>query len=376
MTIKYPVYKPYLCGNEHKYVNECINSSWISSQGEFINKFEKAFADYLGIKYALSCSNGTTALHLALLSLGISDGDEVIVPTLTYVATANAISYVGATPVFIDSEPKYFQIDPDKIEQNITKKTKAIIVVHLYGHASEMEKIVKIAKKYHLFLIEDCAEAIGTKYNDSYVGTFGDIGTFSFFGNKTITTGEGGMVVTNNESLSENIFKLKGQGTSTTIKYFHDVIGYNYRMTNICCAIGLAQLENVEVILAKKIKIARWYKEALQKIEGISFHEEQEKTLHTHWLASVVVDEPLNRDDLMNHLLAYGIDSRPFFIPMHQLPIHKRDVTLPVAESLSRKGINLPSYPELNKEDIIYITTKIKEFAKNEKSCLADTSIS
>lgn len=362
MIIKYPVYKPYLCGNEKKYVNECLDSNWISSQGEFVDKFEKAFAHYLGMEYALSCSNGTTALHLALLALNISEGDEVIVPSLTYVATANAVCYVGATPVFVDAESKHFQIDPDKIEENITKKTRAIIAVHLYGHASDMEKIVRIAKKHNLFLIEDCAEAIGTKFNDRFVGTFGDIATFSFFGNKTITTGEGGMVVTNNKDLSEKVFKFKGQGVSKTAKYFHEVVGYNYRMTNICCAIGLAQLENINSILDKKIKIASMYKEVLKGIRAISFHEEQEKTLHSHWLVSILVKGHLKRDELMNYLITQGIDSRPFFIPMHILPIYQQDITLPVAESLAQEGINLPSYPDLNEKDIIYISTKIKEF--------------
>ncbi len=362
MTIRYPVYKPYLCGNEKKYVNQCLDSGWISSQGEYIEKFEKAFANYLGVEYALTCSNGTTALHLALLALGVTEGDEVILPSLTYVATANSVSYVGATPVFIDSEPYYFQIDPEKIEEKITPKTKAIIVAHLYGHSVEIEKIACIAKKYNLYLIEDCAEAIGTKFNNRLVGTFGDISTYSFFGNKTITTGEGGMVVTNNKNLSELVFKLKGQGVSQTKKYFHDVIGYNYRMTNLCCAIGLAQLENIENIISKKIKIGNLYKEFLKGTEGILLHEEQENTLHTYWLASILVKDSSKRDGLMSFLLENGVDSRPFFIPMHQLPIHKRNLRMPVADSLSLQGINLPSYPELNEADVLYITSKIKEF--------------
>lgn len=362
MTIVYPVYKPYLCGNEKKYINQCLDSGWISSQGEYIEKFEEAFANYLGVEYALSCSNGTTALHLALLALGVTVGDEVILPSLTYVATANSVSYVGATPVFVDSESRYFQIDSEKIEEKITSKTKAIIVVHLYGHSVEIEKIAHIAEKHGLYLIEDCAEAIGTKFNDQYVGTFGDISTYSFFGNKTITTGEGGMVVTNDKNLSGRIFKLKGQGVSQTTKYFHDVIGYNYRMTNICCAIGLAQLENIEDILNKKIKIANLYKEFLKGTEEIFFHEEQENTLHTYWLVSVLVKDPSKRDGLMTYLLENGVDSRPFFIPMHQLPIHKRELILPIAEALSLQGINLPSYPELTVSDVFYITSKIKEF--------------
>ncbi len=362
MSIIYPVYKPYLCGNEKKYVNQCLDSGWISSQGEYIEKFERAFANYLGTEYALSCSNGTTALHLALLALGITKGDEVILPSFTYVATANAVSYVGASPIFVDAEPNYFQIDPEKIEEKITSKTKAIIVVHLYGHAVEIDKILKISKKYNLYLIEDCAEAIGTLFNNQFVGTFGDVATYSFFGNKTITTGEGGMVVTNNRTLSESVFQLKGQGVSKTTKYFHEIIGYNYRMTNICCAIGLAQLENIEEIINKKIKIANMYKELLQDSNEVMFHEEHEKTLHTYWLVSILVKESSRRDDLIKYLLEQGVDSRPFFIPMHQLPIHKAELKLPIAEYLSLRGINLPSYPALNESNVIYIVSKIKEF--------------
>ncbi|OGT40905.1 MAG: perosamine synthetase [Gammaproteobacteria bacterium RIFCSPHIGHO2_12_FULL_36_30] len=362
--MKYPIYKPYLVGNEKKYVNQCIESSWISSHGEFIDKFETAFSEYLGMKYALSCSNGTVALHLALLALDLGVGDEVILPSLTYVATANAVKYIGATPVFIDSEQQYFQIDPDKIESSITEKTRAIIVVHLYGHASQMDQICNIAKKYNLFLIEDCAEAIGSKFNNKFVGTFGDVSTFSFFGNKTITTGEGGMVLTNNKNIAESVAKYKGQGVSKTVKYFHDVVGYNYRMTNICCAIGLAQLENINEILKKKNKIAQTYKKALSGVEGIYFHEEQTGTLHTFWLVSIVLNNNIKRDNLINFLMKNEIETRPFFVPMHKLPIHKKNIHLPVAERLSLQGINLPSYPELNDEDIQKISSKIIEFIK------------
>jgi len=272
-VLTYPVYRPFLTGNEKKYVNECLDSSWISSQGEFVEKFETAFADYLGVQYALSCSNGTTALHLAMLALGISAGDEVIVPSLTYVASANAITYTGGTPVFVDSDPDYFQMDPEKIERSITPKTRAIVVVHLYGHACDMQPIQEIAKRHHLLLIEDCAEAIGTEDAGQRVGTFGDIATFSFFGNKTITTGEGGMVVTNREDLAKQVFRFKGQGVSDTREYFHEVVGYNYRMTNICCAIGLAQMENLDGIIRQKIKIADWYRKALEDVPGISLQK-------------------------------------------------------------------------------------------------------
>lgn len=359
--IHYPVYQPHFYGNEKKYVNQCLDDLWISSHGEFVDRFEQAFARYLGINHALSCTNGTVALHLALLALELGHGDEVIVPSLTYVATANAVSYVGALPVFIDSEPTYFQMDPEKIEAKITAKTKAIIVVHLYGHAADMTPIVALAKKYGLYLIEDCAEAIGTRYHEQWVGTFGDIATFSFFGNKTLTTGEGGMVVTASHLLAERVAKFKGQGVSKTSNYFHEIRGYNYRMTNICCAIGLAQLENIHLVIEKKIKIATLYQSYLADSD-VLFHEQQPNTHHTHWLVSILLKDHLQREGLRQHLLEQGIDSRPFFIPMHQLPMYQQSIHLPVAEDLSARGLCLPSYPTLTERDIAFITFHIQQY--------------
>ncbi|EFG9803382.1 GDP-perosamine synthase RfbE/PerA, partial [Escherichia coli] len=241
-----PVYQPSLTGKEKEYVNECLDSTWISSKGNYIQKFENKFAEQNHVQYATTVSNGTVALHLALLALGISEGDEVIVPTLTYIASVNAIKYTGATPIFVDSDNETWQMSVSDIEQKITNKTKAIMCVHLYGHPCDMEQIVELAKSRNLFVIEDCAEAFGSKYKGKYVGTFGDISTFSFFGNKTITTGEGGMVVTNDKTLYDRCLHFKGQGLAVHRQYWHDVIGYNYRMTNICAAIGLAQLEQAD----------------------------------------------------------------------------------------------------------------------------------
>lgn len=243
MSFKYPVYQPSLGDKEKENVIECLNSTWISSKGKFIAQFENSFSKYIGVKHAVAVSNGTVALHLALLSLGIGEGDEVIVPSFTYIASVNAIKYTCAKPVFVDSDPITWQIDPEKIEEKITTKTKAIMTVHLYGHPCEMDKIKKIAAKHKLYIIEDCAEAFGSLYKGKHVGTIGDIYTFSFFGNKTITTGEDGIVVTNDPSLNEKVIHLKGQGLAKNREYYHDIIGYNYRMTNICAAIGCAQLE-------------------------------------------------------------------------------------------------------------------------------------
>lgn len=238
-----PVYQCDLSGNEKKYVDDCIDSTWISCKGKYVERFEKGVAEFLGAKYATACSNGTVALHLALETLGFQTGDEVIVPTFTYIASINTIVQAGATPVFADSLTDSWQVDPSDIERRITPHTRAIMVVHLYGQVCDMQKIMEIADKYHLLVIEDCAEAFGSKQRDQYAGTFGDIAAFSFFGNKTITTGEGGMVVTDSEILYRKAVHLKTQGVASYRQYWHDTMAYNYRMTNLSAAIGCAQLE-------------------------------------------------------------------------------------------------------------------------------------
>ena len=257
--LKYPVYQPSLTGKEKEYVMDCMDSTWISSKGKYIHKFEEGFANFIGVKYATGVCNGTVAIHLALAAAGIQSGDEIIVPTFTYIASANPIAQMGATPVFCDSERENWQMSPEDAESKITSKTKAMIVPHLYGNCCNMDKITEIARKHNLLIIEDCAEAIGTKYKGQCVGSFGDISCFSFFGNKTITTGEGGMVVSNNFELFDRAASLKTQGVSKVKEYWHDVAGYNFRMTNIEAAIGLAQLEQADKFINKKRQIAQWY---------------------------------------------------------------------------------------------------------------------
>lgn len=359
---KIPVYQPSLTGNEKKYVNECLDTTWISSKGKFVSQFENEFAKYVNVKHATSVSNGTVAIHLALVALGIGEGDEVIVPTLTYIASVNCIAYTGATPVFVDSLNDTWQIDPEDIRKKITPKTKAIMPVHLYGQACDMDEIMKIAKEYNLYVIEDCAEAFGTLYKNKHVGTFGDISCFSFFGNKTITTGEGGMVVTNNETLYERAVHFKGQGLAKYREYWHDVIGYNYRMTNICAAIGLAQLEQADKFINKKIQIAQWYKEGLKSLP-VNVHEEVEGTRHTYWMVSILVDDPADRDSLREYLANSGIETRPLFYPAHTMPMYSKQFKLyPSAENVSSRGMNLPSYPSLEKEDVELICKTISEY--------------
>lgn len=362
MTYKYPIYKPILEGNEKKYVNECLDTGWISSKGGFVSRFESAFADYLQITHSTTVSNGTVALHLALLAIGVSEGDEVIVPTLTYVASVNAIHYTGAQPVFVDSLATTWQIDPAEVERKITKKTKAILCVHLYGHPCNMDALVAICQVHKLFLVEDCAEALGTTYKGRYAGTFGDIATFSFYGNKTITTGEGGMVVTNDSTLYDRCQHFKGQGLAKYREYWHDVVGYNYRMTNLCAAIGLAQLERVQEIIQKKRMVAKLYQEALINSLYL-FHEEAPDAFHSYWMCSILVERSNQRELLREHLAMHGIETRPLFYPVHTMPMYARRYERhQVAEDLGWRGINLPSYPALTKEDIMFISNTILSF--------------
>jgi perosamine synthetase len=365
-----PVYQPYLRGREKEYVNQCLDSTWISSKGEFINRFEKEFASYIGAKYATSVSNGTVALHLVLETLGLGAGDEVIVPTLTYVASVNTIIQTGATPVYVDSLMSTWQIDPEDIRRKLTVRTKAIMAVHLYGLPCDMERLKAICEEHRLILIEDCAEAFGSYYQGQHAGTFGDIATFSFFGNKTITTGEGGMVVAQNKDLIEKAAHLKNQGVSQSQEYWHDVVGFNYRMTNICAAIGLAQLEQADEILAKKRQIAEWYHHELNHLPLIT-HQETENTQHSYWMCSILLDHADKRQPLRDHLKMDGIETRPLFHPAHTLPHCKQKGDYPQAMELSQRGINLPSSPVLTHTQVKSICDSIRRFydgKMNQKS--------
>lgn len=366
MPYRFPVYQPYLKGNEKKYVDDCLDSTWISSKGKYIDLFEDSFSKFTDIKYATAVSNGTVALHLALLSLGIGENDEVIVPTFTYVASVNAIKYVNATPVFVDSHPITWQIDPSKIQEKISSRTKAIMAVHIYGHPCEMNQIKKIAKEFKLFIIEDCAEAIGSYFEHKHAGSFGDISTFSFFGNKTITTGEGGMVCTNNKELSNQVIRFKGQGLAQGKEYFHDIVGYNYRMTNICAAIGYAQLEKISEIIARKEKVILMYKEFLESAP-VEIHREFENVKHSYWMITILAQSENEKNELRTCLAENGIETRPAFHPVHTMPMYFEKTRYPIAEDLGKRGINLPSYPDLTEDAIRFITSKITSFYNEKK---------
>ncbi|WP_430734895.1 DegT/DnrJ/EryC1/StrS family aminotransferase [Halodesulfovibrio aestuarii] len=365
MSIRIPVYQPYMHGREKEYVNECIESTWISSRGKFIESFESAFANYTKAEHATAVSNGTVALHLALAALGVGPGDEVIVPSLTYVASVNTIVQVGAVPVFVDSLEGTLQMDPSDVLQKVTSRTKAIMAVHLYGHPCEMDALQSICNDRKLFLIEDCAEAFGTWYKGQHAGTFGDIATFSFFGNKTVTCGEGGMVVARDQRLIERARHLKAQGVSSTKQYWHDVIAYNYRMTNVQAAIGLAQLEQADEILSKKSAIAKLYSRKLQDLPLYTHEADEKNIVHSYWMCSAILNDASLRDPLREALAERGVETRPFFYPSHFLPMYDNSYEVhPVAEKLSASGLNLPSWPGLAEEQVCEICSIIRSFFK------------
>lgn len=359
-----PLAHPVLDGNEKKYVQECLETSWISSIGRFIPLFEQRFGEFCGVPYAVACNTGTAALHLALAGLGVEKDDEVIVPTLTFVATANAVRYCGANPVLVDSEPRTMNIDPQKIEARITPRTKGIIVVHLYGHPADMDPILEIARRRNLFVLEDAAEAHGAFYRGKKVGSIGDAAAFSFFGNKIITTGEGGMVTTRDPSLAERMRRLRGQGMDPQRRYWFDVVGFNYRMTNIEAAIGLGQTEQLDRHIEARRRVANLYRKHLGVFgDSIDCPIEESWARHAFWTYTILLKESLNitRDQFMAKLLEAGVETRPIFYPMHLMPPYREpDGAYPVAEALARRGVSLPSHGLLTEEDIGYIAGSIK----------------
>ena len=342
-----PIAEPCLGDEELKNVVDAVKSGWISSKGKFIEEFEGGFARYCGVKYGVTTSNGTVALHLALKALGITKDDEVIVPDLTFIATANAVTYCNAIPIFVDSHPEYWCIDPEKVEKKITNKTKAIIPVHLYGHPCDMDAIMDIAKDHGLFVIEDAAEAHGAEYKGRKVGSFGDVSCFSFYGNKILTTGEGGVCLTDNEELRENMRALRDHAMDPNRRYWHDVVGFNYRMTNMQAAIGVAQLEKLGRFVKKKRGIARWYSEGLKDLKEkglIKLHPEMPWAKCVYWMYSILAEDKfgINRDELIRLLEEKGIETRPFFYPIHVLPPYKTyENTSKISKNISTLGSQL-----------------------------------
>ena len=357
MTLaRIPVAAPVLDGRETEYVMECMASSWISSSGRFIGEFEAAFAAFCGVKHAVAVNNGTTALHLALVALGLGPGDEVLVPDLTYIASANAVKYCGATPVFVDNERRTFNLDPEALEAKITPRTRGIIPVHLYGHPVDMDPVLEIARRHNLFVLEDAAEAIGATYKGRRVGGLGDCATFSFFGNKIITTGEGGMVTTNDDALARNLRLYRGQGMDLERRYWFPVIGYNYRMTNIAAAIGLAQMERIEAHLAARQRVAAGYNARLAALgEKLILPLSENWAGHVYWMYTVLLTQPdlKSRDELIMAMDQEGIETRPVFYPMHVMPPYAEpEGVYPNADWCSERGVNLPTHAGLTDDDL------------------------
>ena len=369
---KIPVCQPFLNGKEVEYVRDAVDSTWISSQGKYLERFEKEFPAYVGRKHGTCTCNGTTALHLALRAAGIGPGDEVILPSFTMIATAFAICYCGAIPVLIDANPDDWNLDVSKLETAISAKTKAILVVHIYGHPTDMDPVLESAARHNLLVIEDAAEAIGSEYKGKLCGSFGNISCFSFFANKNITCGEGGMVLTNDDLLYDRLRYLKNLSfpLGKSREYVHEEIGYNYRMSNLHAAVGCAQLERVHEYVEMRRRNAALYSQRLSRIPGLRLPVESRSVKNSYWMYGVVCEKqfPVSRDELIAKLLDRGIESRKFFKPMHlQKSIRdygfRAPAAMPISEQLGDAGLYLPSSSSLGVEDIDRICDAIAEIS-------------
>ena len=348
------VAQPVLAGNERRYVLDCLDSNWISSNGKYIAAFEEAFARFCGVPHAVAVSSGTAALHLALIASGVSPGDEVIVPTLTYVATANAVRYCGATPVLVDVARDTKNIDPVAIERAITKRTRVIIPVHLYGHPADMPVITDIARRNGLVVVEDAAEAHGAAVQGRRAGALGSCAAFSFFGNKIVTTGEGGMVTTSDSALAERLRLYRGQGMDPARRYWFPVVGFNYRMTNLQAAIGLGQMETIERALAARRRLAGWYDEALSSMADVERPRLVGDITHAYWMYTIWLRRggARTRDAIMDIMDRRGVETRPAFYPLHTLPPYRLEATFPVADRWAARGISLPTHEAMTRADV------------------------
>jgi perosamine synthetase len=368
--LRIPLMQPALGGNELAYVSDCVTTGWISSQGEYVQRFEKQFSDSLGGQNALAVSSGTAALHLALKALDIGPGDEVIVPDFTFAATANVVLHCGATPVLAEVERETWNIDPGDVERRITERTRAIMPVHLYGHPCDMDRINAIARSNGLKVVEDCAEAQGARYRGKPVGTLGDIGCFSFFSNKVITTGEGGMVTTANEDLADRLRLLRDHGMRRGRRYWHELAGFNYRMTNLQAAVGVAQMERVDRFIERRKEIGERYIDRLGRLPGLVMPPGENWGETIYWIFSMRIDPEvagLSRDQLTAELESRGIETRPFFIPLHLQPPYRQYGEFPVSTEISTTGISLPSGNDISDAEIDRVCDTIGAILKNRK---------
>lgn len=372
-----PVNEPLLGNEEFTKVLACLKTNWISSQGKYLTQFEEKFAHYCGLNYGISTTSGTTALHLALAAAGVGPGDEVLIPTFTMAATAFAVRYCGATPVLIDSEPETFNMDPERVSSYLRKqekrgkvKVKVILPVHMYGHPVDMDPLLIMADRFSIAVIEDAAEAHGAEYKGKKCGSFGAFGCFSFYANKIITTGEGGMVITNDPRLADKARRLKDLAHSPGKRFLHTDLGFNYRMTNLQAALGVAQLKKINSHIGKKRRMAQAYGKGLKNISGLRLPIEKPWAKSVYWMYGILVEKEFgcSRDQLMDRLKKKGIDTRSFFVPMHRQPVFsgrggkvKKFGPYPVAEKLSEEGFYLPSGLTISTEQIEYICRQIKK---------------
>ena len=367
-----PVNTPTLLGNEKQYLLECIESGWISSEGPFVKQFEEKFSSRVGRKYGIAVSSGTAALDVAVESIGIQRGDEVILPTFTIISCIHQIVRIGAIPVLVDSDPDTWNMDISQIESKITENTKAIMAVHIYGLPVEMGPLLKICEKYGILLIEDAAEMIGQTYREKPCGSFGEISTFSFYPNKHITTGEGGMVVTDSEELAEKCRSLRNLCFQNKQRFVHERLGWNYRITNLQAAIGLAQLERLDESIARKREIGRHYTALLREVPGFQLpYDDADYAKNIFWVYGLVLldERHCEAKTAMNLLEENNIGSRPFFWPMHKQPVLRkmgffRNQIFPVAEKLANRGFYIPSGLGLQNNQIEEVATIIKEKIK------------
>ena len=370
-TRNIPVCAPVVGEREVELLTECIRSSWISSLGPFVRSFEERFAQFCGAGFGVTTNSGTTALHLALAALGIGKGDEVIVPTFTMIASANAVEYTGATAVLVDADPVTWNMDTSSLKEKISARTKAIMPVHIYGHPTDMDPLIELAERHGLSVVEDAAEAHGAKYKGRKVGSIGNVGSFSFYSNKIITTGEGGMNVTDNEELAEKMRWLRAHAFGRGGKHFwHEALGFGYRMTSLQAAVGLAQMERIDEMIRSRREHAHMYNELLARISDshITLPPEEHWATNVYWMYSILVRDRLKRDKLMEWLSRKGIETRTFFFPIHRQPYYASRYEgehYRVADDLSERGINLPSGSGLTEEEISYISNGVIEFFRN-----------